>query len=127
MQIGDKVWIFDSNRRRYTDDKGNKLDRCWHRGHFAERYIIGETKQSWIVGYEGPSLDNRNNLKVNKKTLTYSITNLCGLNGKLYISEEMIDKECWIQDNHYEINELVRRCRDYDKLRKIDEILQEDK
>ena len=51
MQTGDKVWIFDSNNREYKDDKGNQLDRCWYRGHFVEKYIIGETKQSWIVGY----------------------------------------------------------------------------
>jgi hypothetical protein len=129
MQIGDKVWIFDSNNRQYKDDKGNKLDRCWYRGYFKERYIIGETKQSWIIGFEKSSIEDRTNLKVNKKTLIYSTTNTCGFNGKLYISEEQVDQECWLQDNYYKIQEQVRRCRDYNKLKKIEEILleQEDK
>lgn len=123
MQIGDKVWIFDSNRRSYKDDKGNNLDRCWYRYHFTERYIVEETKQSWIVGYKGVSENDRNNLKVNKKTLTYSTTNTYGLNGKLYISEEEVDRECWLNDNHHRIATQVNRCKDYDKLKKIEEIL----
>jgi len=121
MQIGDKVWIFDSNNREYVDDKDNKLDRCWYRGHFVEKYIIEETKQSWIIGYKGSSVENRSNLKVNKKTLTYKSS--YGMDGRLYISEEEINRKCWLHDNHYRIQEKVGRCNDYDKLKKIEEIL----
>jgi hypothetical protein len=123
MQIGDKVWIFDSNRRKYEDDKGNKLNRCWYRYHFIERYIIGETKQSWIVGYKDSSLADRINYKVNKKTLTYSTTNLVAHDGILYTSEEEINRKCWLNDNQYSIRERVSRCTDYEKLKKIEEIL----
>jgi hypothetical protein len=125
MQIGDKVWLFDSNRRCYEDDKGNKLISCWHRCHFDERYIVGETNQSWIVGYEGSSVDSKSNLKVNKKTLQYSNTNMYHLDGRLYISEEEIEKECWLNDNSYRIRQMVERCRDYDKLKKIEAIFNE--
>ena len=123
MQVGDNVWIFDSNRRRYVDFKGNKLTMCWYRGHFDERYIVGETKQSWLVGYKGSLPDNRLNLKVNKKTLQYSTTNTYGLDGKLYISEEEVEQTCWIHDNHYKIREKVDKCDDYEKLKKIEEII----
>ena len=108
MQVGDKVWIFDSNRRRYE---------------FVEKYILGETKQSWIVGYKTASIEERSNLKVNKKTLIYSTTNTLSLDGRLYIYEEEIDRECWLNDNHYRIKELVGECKNYDKLKKIEEIL----
>lgn len=123
MQIGNKVWIFDSNRRKYEDDKGNKLDRCWYRYHFTEKYIIGETTQSWIVGYKNNSVDDRSNYKVNKKTLNYSTTNLVAHDGKLYISEEEINEKCWLNDNKGNIRERVSRCSDYEKLKKIEEIL----
>jgi len=123
MQIGDKVWIFDSNKRVYEDDKGNKLDNCWYRGHFREKYIIGETKQSWIIGYEGNDIDSRTNFKVNKKTLTYSITNNFGLDKKLYISEEEIKRKCWVYENRSGIIRKIEQCTDYDKLRKIEDIL----
>jgi hypothetical protein len=123
MQVGNKVWIFDSNRRKYEDDKGNKLDRCWYRYHFTEKYIIGETTQSWIVGYKNNSVDDRSNYKVNKKTLNYSTTNLVAHDGKLYISEEEINEKCWLNDNKGNIRERVSRCSDYEKLKKIEEIL----
>lgn len=32
MQIGDKVWIFDSNKRIYEDEQGNKSNTCLYRG-----------------------------------------------------------------------------------------------
>ena len=120
MEIGDKVWIFDSNNRQYSDDKGNKLDRCWYRGYFVEKYIIGETKVSLIIGYKGSTPDNRD-IKVNKKTLTY--IGKYGQNGKLYTSEEEINQLCWINDNQYGIFERVKRCDDYLKLKEIEAIL----
>ena len=116
LKVGDKVWIFDSNRRVYQDDKGNKLKRCWYKGYFVEREIEGETKQSWIINYQGE-------IKVNKKTLRYKAE--YGKDGKLHTSEEEIDRECWINDNHYEIKEKVGQCNDYDKLKRIELILSE--
>jgi len=123
MQIGDKVWIFDDNRRVYQDDKGNKTVSPWFRGHFVEKYIVGETKQSWLVGYKGNMLDDKTNIKVNKKNLTYSIGNNYGRNGKLYISEEEINQKCWMEENLRIIIRKVEQCTDYEKLRKIEEIL----
>ena len=123
MQVGDKVWIFDNNRRYYKDDKGNKLTSSWYRGHFIELYIVGETTQSWLVGYKGENPDNRSCIKVNKKTLSYKFE--YGRDGHLYTSEEEIDKNCWVNDNQYKIHEAVNYCNDYDKLKAIEEILKE--
>lgn len=121
MQIGDKVWIFDSNHRQYTDDKGNKTHSPWYRGHFVERFIVGETKQSWLIGYEGSNPESRTNIKANKKTLTYK--GEYGADGIIYTSEENINQRCWIHDNQFTISERVRRCNEYDKLIRIQEIL----
>ena len=122
MQIGDKVWIFDSNHRIYKDADGNKTQSPWYRGHFIERYVIGETKQSWIIGYSKGSVPDKRDIKVNKKTLTYYHKSY-GMDGKLYISEERIDQLCWMNDNQYEIINMVRNCNDYQKLRLIEGIL----
>jgi len=124
MQIGDKVWIFDSNRRQYHDDKGNKLDRCWFKYYFKDQIILGETKQSWIVGSEYSNTDSKSNYKVNKKTLTYTYG--YGHDGILYTSEEQVNQLCWMNDNHYKISEMVRNCKNYDKIRKIEEILNQE-
>ena len=124
MQIGDKVWIFDSNSRVYKDDKGNETRSPWYRGYFREKVILGETKQSWLVGYERGRADDKSNLKVNKNTLTYS-TQHGDLNGKLYVSEEEIDRECWLNENTNNLSVKVRDCKDYNKLREIEKILNE--
>jgi hypothetical protein len=122
MQVGDKVWIFDGNRRSYEDDKGNKLSSCWYRYHFQEMYILGETKQSWLVGYKGWSPEDRNNIKVNKKTLEYKAE--YGKDGVLYISEEQVERKIWLNDNGFKIRDKAYNCKDYDKLIKIAEILE---
>ena len=121
MQIGDKVWIFDSNNREYKDDKGNKTQAPWYRGYFMERYIIGEVKGNLIIGNKGSVIEDKSNLKVNKKTLSYK--GKYGLDGRLYIFEEEINRKCWVKDNHYIIQDKIMKCNDYDKLRKIEEIL----
>jgi len=121
MQIGDKVWIFDSNNREYKDDKGNKTQSPWYRGYFIEKYIIGEVKGNLIIGYKGSAVEDKSNIKVNKKTLSYK--GKYGLDGILYVSEEEIDHKCWVHNNQYKIQDLVIRCNDYNKLRKIEEIL----
>lgn len=123
MKIGDKVWIFDSNQRVYEDQDGNKTSRAWYRGYFVEKYIIGETKQSWIIGNQNREIDHTSNIKVNKKTLTYKRGARTSLDEKLYVSEEIINQECWIKENRCSISEAVNRCNDYDKLKKIEEIL----
>jgi len=121
MQIGNKVWIFDNNNREYVDDKGNKTQSPWYRSHFIERYIIGKIKDNWVIGYKNSSIEDKSNLKVNKKTLTYK--SKYGLDGILYISEEEINRKCWVVDNHYKIQDQIMKCNDYDKLKKIEEIL----
>ena len=122
MQIGDKVWIFDNNHRIYEDDKGNKLSGApWYRGHFVERYILGETKQSWIIGYENDCVDYRFNLKVNKKTM---IVNGHALGTKLYLSEEEINQACWMQENSYKITQRLQRCNDYNILKQVEKLLE---
>ena len=121
MQIGDKVWIFDGNHRIYKDVEGNETRSPWYRGHFVERYIVGETKQSWIVGLKGREPNHRSNIKVKKSTLSYPAD--YGLDGHLYLSEDEIDQKCWKNENHYALGERVRRCYDYQKLKEIEEIL----
>jgi len=120
LKIGDKVWIFDENTRKYTDEHGNKTVGTWYRGHFVEKHIIGETKVSWIIGYQGSTPDNRD-IKVNKKTLLYN--RQIALDGQLYVSEEDINQHCWIHDNKHLLSRRVQDCKDYQKLKEIEEIL----
>lgn len=112
MKIGDKVWVVDLYRRNREFGV---------RGSFVERYILGETRVSWIVGYKGWNVDHVSNIKVNKKKLTY--VGQDGYMNTLYTSEEQINKHCWVQENRHKISHSVGCCYDYDTLKQIADII----
>lgn len=114
LGVGDSVWIFDENRRVYRDEDGNYSSRCIFRQHFCKVKVTGETRQSWILSYQ-------NNIKVNKKTLKYKRG--YGRDGNLYLTEDDIDKMCWIKDNKMNIIDIVRRCDNYKKLKQVEDIM----
>lgn len=112
IRVGDKVWVFDINRRMYIDPDGNKLNSPWYRGHFVERYIIGETRVSWIVGYT-KTTNEKHGFKIKKKEA----------NDKLYLNEKQINNACWIHKNKYKIKDKINYCNDYETLKQIDDLL----
>lgn len=112
MKIGDKVWIIDENRRVYVDKEGNRTSAPIFREKFVERYIIGETRVSWILGHRD-DLDLKRGDKVKKADAQRII----------YTSEKEIDERCWIRSNQYTISEEVRRCDDFAILNQIAELL----
>jgi hypothetical protein len=119
MKIGDKIWIFDEHHRIYVDDDGVKHSSPIYRKKFVEYNIIDETKISWLIShytYDNiPDWAKKNAKKVKKSEVN-----------KIYwTSEEEIEKHCWIKENSYRLSELVKRCIDYDTLRRIEEIITE--
>lgn len=111
LEIGQKVWIFDPDYRAYSkEDRGAPIFRA----KFRERYVTDQTRVSWILSYE-PNLPEWNKgTKYKKKDAHLHI----------FISEEEIDKKCWVHENRHKIAEAVsRRCNDYDKLKAIEAIL----
>ena len=120
MQVGDKVWIFDGNRRIYTDPEGNKLSSPWYRGYFVERYILGETKQSWLLSAWEYEPDKKYTPEeLNRRCTKYKKKDCKGI----FTSEEQITQYCWVNDNGYKIGSKVQSCRDYNILKQIEDIL----
>jgi hypothetical protein len=78
--------------------------------------IVGETKQSWLVGYEN------NPIKVNKKTMVQTGTKYT----PIYFFEtlEEVERREFISNN-YKLAEQIRSCSDYGKLKKIEAVLNE--
>lgn len=112
VKPGDRVWIFDSNRRRYDDNK-----RVIYRAHFNPVVIEDETARSWVITYQGRRFN------INKKTGEIGSTTYPGMSKVVYYSEQEIDQACWIHDNRAEITRKVSFCRDYKTLRKIEALL----
>ena len=100
MKLGDKVWIFDSNRRIYPKDGGNSAQPIWAE-HFSQAIIEGETLRSWIIkGEKFPKKDPFG----------------------IYTDEQKADT-IWDHENRYAIINKIKSC-DIDLLKKIHQILE---
>jgi len=104
MKIGDKVFVFDDTVRQYHDDKGNKTVGCYYKAKFVLKEITGETKQCWIFD---------DYMKIKKK----EIGNI------IFPTQDDVNKHLWVYENGFSIGEKVRYCKDYDKLKQIEAIL----
>lgn len=108
LKVGAKIFRFDPNRRIYKKDPVTGRDGrggpIW-REHWSEVEITGETSRSWVFRW---------NEKIPKKG---------PLPWGYLLNAEEVDRAAWAHDNIYEICEAVRRCRDYDKLRAIAELI----
>ena len=49
MKIGDAFYAYDPNIRHYYDDKGVKHNGPIYIKSFKPWYVVGETKQSWLL------------------------------------------------------------------------------
>lgn len=99
IKIGDKVWLFDINRRVYSKDGGIGRAPIYSE-HFYEAIISGETKRSWIV----------NGKKFDKKDCR-----------GLYTNKQKEDA-IWANENRRKIVRKVEICN-VSLLRRIQEIL----
>jgi hypothetical protein len=103
MKVGDRVFMFNPNRRIYAEGgKGRPI----YREHFYGVEITGETSRSWLVGPKWSPT------KINKKTLEGIYT------------VEQVEEKCWIAENRSELSRRIHSCNDYRKLKQIAEILE---
>jgi len=99
MKVGDKVWLFDYNRRIYPKTGGISSSPIYVE-YFYQAIIDRETSRSWVVL----------NQKFPKK-------NPIGI----YTDEQKNDK-IWDYENRPKIVRLVEQCST-DKLKQIEKIL----
>jgi hypothetical protein len=96
MKVGDKVWLFDYNRRRYESGKGGGPIFA---EHFYEAKIDGETSRSWMIGRQKfPKLNPRG----------------------IYNDEQKADM-IWEHENRFKLRHKLDVCS-INSLRKIDAI-----
>jgi hypothetical protein len=114
LKIGDSVWIFDSNHRVYPKPEpghsyagGGPI----YREHWRERFIIGETSRSWLIGYRRDGTPVHSRIKV-AKTLPGSIH--CSGRGygpsKIAYSWTEVEADVWAHGHRYPIVRMVERC-----------------
>lgn len=112
LKVGDKVFMFDGNRRRYDKDKNIVF-----RYHFDEAEIISETRNSWIVKYWGEH-------KVNKKTGEFNHGGMVALKGRIFNADEVED-ECWLDENRMKIANriIMSKIEDIEMLRAVKDVM----
>ena len=104
FKIGDKVWMFDPNRRVYPrDERGRTTGGVIYAEHFHQVEIIVETSRSWITDNYG--------LKASKKEPQNIFT------------DEQKAGMIWIHEHRYRVSDSVYRCHDVEKLRQIAQII----
>lgn len=120
LEVGQKIWIFDRERRIYDLPDGTHLTNSpWFRGHFVERYVVGETNIIYIFG-------SRPTTNPDDKRLTDRIKKSELKDGEnIYTSEKSIDEACWVHDHWSEVNRKISNCNEYSKIIRILEILNE--
>lgn len=107
-QIGQRVWVFEVNRRIYSKAPEGQL---WSGGsliyseHFVERAVVGETSRSWIIGDGKRPQSTWIQFKVPKGK------NGCNQHGtRVIYSDEQKDADIWLHDHRYEIVRMVERA-----------------
>lgn len=97
MEIGDKFWGFDWNRRVYPKEK-----KGFQGPIFAEYFyrveITGETSRSWIFSSEGSTMER---FKAPKKGPD---------NRRMFFTDEEKADKVWSHDNRQPIIRDVNRC-----------------
>lgn len=109
--IGMPLWFFDDNRRVYkTNENGRPYGGPIWREHWRKVEIIGETRISWIIAYEGSPFELT---RIKKKEFP----------GHFATSEEQINEQAYIVVNRKDVIDALYRLQDYAKFKAIEEVL----
>jgi len=105
MKVGDTIWEFDVNRRKYA--KGISARPIW-KEHWRPCKIVGETTRSWLIGPEW-------NLQKVPKTNPNP--------RKWMMSKKSLEQAAYVEQNKYGMAELIRRDVTYIQLKLIENIM----
>lgn len=110
LKIGDRIWIFDVNKRVYETDKfGRRHGGPIYRHHWVPHVINGETSRSWLYGPEFSPSKLAKNAKENPR------------NGIVF-SEAALEDAIWSNSVRYRLANEIDKA-DVSQLRRIAEIL----
>ena len=93
MRIGDKLFIFDINKRVYPPGPG--FHPPIYREHFVPVEVIGETSRSWVIGRY-----RQEDFKAPKRD---------PFSKSLYTAE-MVEDQCWKHDKIHQVISDLRQA-----------------
>ena len=104
MKVGDQVWIRTGRRVYPHRDAKGYTGRTLPRGSWEKRWIIGETRVSWILGYE-------NVQPIVKGPARYGQTKIKKKQARKYIAgtREEIEFRIWLTHESHRIATKISR------------------
>jgi hypothetical protein len=108
-KVGDTVWVFDDNVRRFRVDANGEA-RVIASEKFRPRSITGETSRSWLIG----------NVKIPKHGGPVR-TSAAGRWGAtiVYMTQEAVDDEVFRREHRHRIVRALETCGDVAVLRQV--------
>lgn len=106
MTAPEYIWIYDSNRRSYVDENGNKTHSPVYRYSWMKHKVTGETTRSWLLEYGQKAPKKPNQWQ--RDSYAYS--------------EQELEDFIWVNDKALEIAAIVRKA-DAQTLRKVAEVI----
>lgn len=116
--IGAKLWRFDENRRRYTKPENPKdlWGKIIWREHWEPMFVVGETRVSWLVGYE-------RQMGKREPHVSYKLPKAAFKNGECprgwARSEEHLSELAWAREHCSKLSDAVLRCHEPRVLRAV--------
>lgn len=113
FKVGDDMYIFDVNRRRYRKDaNGRPVGGPIYREHFERCRITAEEERSFVYAYvDGDGNVQRFLRSIGKTT------------AQKHFTASEVDDNCWTEDHRAKIANAVMQIRDADTLRRIANVI----
>lgn len=112
LKIGDTIYRFDVNRRKYSPPPPGS-GRIWgdliYREHFHALKIVGETRHSWVLEH---------NYKAKKSDLAKP-----HLPGRTFHTEEQMEENVWRNTHRMKIVDWIQTHATTAQLKQIAEII----
>lgn len=106
--IGQTIWRFDINRRKYdSDPRSPSSGSPIYREHWVPITVFGETPHFWLAG------NKHFPCRVHKE----------GPRPGYAFTEQEVDDACWVNKHRGEIVQNISGLRDVETLRRIAEII----
>jgi hypothetical protein len=110
-KVGDTVWVFDRNHRRYNyGPDGRAVGGPIFREFFRETTITGETSKSWLIW--GQKIPKAGGDVRQSASGAYGST-------KVYMTREAMEAAVFLADHRWRIAKAVEACTDTGLLRQV--------
>lgn len=120
VKVGDRVWVFDENRRVYPkDERGHSTGHSpiW-REHWIEHRIVGENRATFFLWSGKDHSFQTDRLSIYRRLSKADLKSGEPLRGMIF-DEKDLDRRAWVHENAYKLSDAVRRSLNFEALAQV--------